>query len=166
MRTQNFQGAPAAQLQDQAPVKANLRGGVLQKARRFAQGSGLDKDDDPFRDPNGPSAVDAPASADMVMVGRAAGLRGRSRTGSVRAAEDVLMQTVLIRMSPDGCEAFTSVLSAPPAAVSERVAVTPAMGDIAKSLEEARQVDPAPSSWLRPLLGTGLWWGRPRGPAG
>jgi uncharacterized protein (DUF1778 family) len=49
--------------------------------------------------------------ADIAMIDRAAGLRGRSRTdfvrdAAVRAAEDVLMEHPLIRMSPDGFDAF------------------------------------------------------------
>jgi len=64
--------------------------------------------------------------ADIAMIDRAAGLRGRSRTdfvrdAAVRAAEDVIMETALIRMSPDGFEAFLTVLSAPAVAVPEMV---------------------------------------------
>jgi uncharacterized protein (DUF1778 family) len=52
-------------------------------------------------------------------IDRAATLRGRSRTdfvreAAVRAAEDVLMETVPIRMSPSGFKAFMAVLSGPP----------------------------------------------------
>jgi uncharacterized protein (DUF1778 family) len=68
--------------------------------------------------------------ADIAMIDRAAGLRGRSRTdfvrdAAVRAAEDVIMETALIRMSPEGFEAFLSVLAAPAAAV-------PAMVELAR----------------------------------
>ena len=64
--------------------------------------------------------------ADIAMIDRAAGLRGRSRTNSVRdaavrAAEDVLMEAALVRMSPDGFEAFVAAISAPAAAVPEMV---------------------------------------------
>jgi uncharacterized protein (DUF1778 family) len=64
--------------------------------------------------------------ADIAMIDRAAQLRGRSRTdfvrdAAVRAAEEVLLEHALIRMSPDGFEAFLSALSAPPAAVPEIV---------------------------------------------
>jgi uncharacterized protein (DUF1778 family) len=64
--------------------------------------------------------------ADIAMIDRAAGLRGRSRTdfvreAAVRAAEDVLMENRLIRMSPEGFAEFMAVLSAPPAAVQEIV---------------------------------------------
>ncbi len=57
--------------------------------------------------------------ADLSMIDRAAGVGGRSRTdfvrdAAVRAAEDVLMESALIPMSPDGFEAFMSALSAPP----------------------------------------------------
>ena len=64
--------------------------------------------------------------ADIAMIDRAAGLRGRSRTdfvreAAVRAAEDVLMENRLIRMSPDGFAAFMAALSEPAAAVPEIV---------------------------------------------
>jgi uncharacterized protein (DUF1778 family) len=66
--------------------------------------------------------------ADIAMIDRAASLRGRSRTDFVRdaavhAAEAVLMETALIRMSPDGFEAFISALSEPACAVPEMVEV-------------------------------------------
>lgn len=64
--------------------------------------------------------------ADIAMIDRAASLRGRSRTdfvrdAAVRAAEDVLMETAPIRMSPAGFKAFMAVVSAPPSAVPEMV---------------------------------------------
>jgi uncharacterized protein (DUF1778 family) len=64
--------------------------------------------------------------ADIAMIDRAAGLRGRSRTdfvrdAAVRAAEDVIMEAALIRMSPDCFEAFVSALSASAVAVPEMV---------------------------------------------
>jgi uncharacterized protein (DUF1778 family) len=64
--------------------------------------------------------------ADIAMIDRAAGLRGRSRTdfvreAAVRAAEEVLMENTLVRMTPSGFNAFVSVLSGPPAAVPELV---------------------------------------------
>lgn len=64
--------------------------------------------------------------ADIAIIDRAASLRGRSRTefvrdAAVRAAEDVVMENTLIRMSPDGFDAFMSALSAPAAAVPEMV---------------------------------------------
>ncbi len=62
--------------------------------------------------------------ADIAIIDRAAALRGRSRTdfvreAAVRAAEDVLMETVPIRMSAAGFKAFTAALSKPAAAVPE-----------------------------------------------
>jgi len=53
---------------------------------------------------------------DIAIIDRAATLRGRSRTdfvrdAAVRAAEDVLMETVPIRMSPAGLKAFMAALS-------------------------------------------------------
>jgi uncharacterized protein (DUF1778 family) len=64
--------------------------------------------------------------ADIAIIDRAAGLRGRSRTdfvrdAAVRAAEDVLMENRLIRMSPEGFSAFMSALTAPTAPVPEMV---------------------------------------------
>jgi uncharacterized protein (DUF1778 family) len=64
--------------------------------------------------------------ADITIIDRAAGLRGRSRTdfvreAAVRAAEDVLMETIPIRMSPKGFEAFLQVLAGPPKPVPEMV---------------------------------------------
>jgi len=66
--------------------------------------------------------------ADIAMIDRAAGLRGRSRTdfvreAAVRAAEDVLMENRVVRMSAEGFAAFQAVLSAPAAAISEIVEV-------------------------------------------
>jgi uncharacterized protein (DUF1778 family) len=64
--------------------------------------------------------------ADIAMIDRAAGLRGRSRTdfvreAAVRAAEDVLMENRLIRMSQEGFAEFLAALSAPAAPVPEMV---------------------------------------------
>lgn len=66
--------------------------------------------------------------SDIAMIDRAAGLRGRSRTdfvreAAVRAAEDVLMENGLIRMSPEGFAEFMAVLAGPTAAVPELVDV-------------------------------------------
>lgn len=56
--------------------------------------------------------------ADIAIIDRAAGLRGRSRTdfvreAAVRAAEDVLMENTLIRMSPKGFKAFLQAIAGP-----------------------------------------------------
>ncbi len=64
--------------------------------------------------------------ADIAIIDRAAGLRGRSRTdfvreAAVRAAEDVLMENRLIRMSAEGFAEFMAILSAPAATVPEIV---------------------------------------------
>ena len=64
--------------------------------------------------------------ADIAIIDRAAGLRGRSRTdfvreAAVRAAEDVLMENIPIRMSPEGFDAFLRVLAGPPKPVPEMV---------------------------------------------
>jgi len=64
--------------------------------------------------------------ADVAMIDRAATLRGRSRTdfvrdAAVRAAEEVLMESGLIRMSPAGFDAFLRMLAAPAAPVPRLV---------------------------------------------
>jgi uncharacterized protein (DUF1778 family) len=63
---------------------------------------------------------------DIAIIDRAADLRGRSRTdfvreAAVRAAEEVLMESALVRMSPEGFEAFVQAVSAPAQPVSEMV---------------------------------------------
>jgi uncharacterized protein (DUF1778 family) len=64
--------------------------------------------------------------AGVAMIDRAASLRGRSRTdfvrdAAVRAAEDVLMDNHLVRMSPVGFSELMEVLSAPAAPVPDMV---------------------------------------------
>lgn len=64
--------------------------------------------------------------SDVAMIDRAATLRGRSRTdfvrdAAVRAAEEVVMENQLIRMSPEGFADFMDVLSRPAAPVPEMV---------------------------------------------
>lgn len=66
--------------------------------------------------------------ADVAMIDRAAGMRGRSRTdfvrdAAVRAAEDVLMDSHLVRMSPEGFADFMAIVSEPAASVPEMVDV-------------------------------------------
>src|SRR5207253_2817203 len=61
---------------------------------------------------------------DIAMIDRAADLRGRSRTdfvreAAVRAAEDVIMESALVRMSPKGFDAFMTAIAAPARAVPE-----------------------------------------------
>jgi uncharacterized protein (DUF1778 family) len=63
---------------------------------------------------------------DIAIIDRAATLRGRSRTdfvrdAAVRAAEDVLMETMPVRMSPAGFKAFMAALSGPATAVPEMI---------------------------------------------
>jgi uncharacterized protein (DUF1778 family) len=63
---------------------------------------------------------------DIAIIDRAAGMRGRSRTdfvreAAVRAAEDVLMESALVRMSPAGFNAFMRALAEPASAVPEMV---------------------------------------------
>jgi uncharacterized protein (DUF1778 family) len=64
--------------------------------------------------------------ADIAMIDRAAGLRGRSRTdfvreAAVRAAEDVLMENRLIRMSSEGFADFMTALAGPATPAPEMV---------------------------------------------
>jgi len=66
--------------------------------------------------------------SDIAIIDRAAGLRGRSRTdfvrdAAVRAAEEVLMESALIRMSPEGFKAFMKTVSAPVKVVPELTAL-------------------------------------------
>ena len=74
---------------------------------------------------NRPLAMRFP-DADLAIIDRAASQRGRSRTefvrdAAVRAAEETLMENIVIRMSPEGFEAFVSVLDSPPSPVPELV---------------------------------------------
>lgn len=64
--------------------------------------------------------------SDIAVIDRAATLRGRSRTdfvreAAVRAAEDVLMETMPIRMSQAGFDAFLATLSGSGVPVPELV---------------------------------------------
>ena len=64
---------------------------------------------------------------DIAIISRAADLRGRSRTdfvreAALRAAEEVLMESALLRMSPEGFAAFLQAVSAPATQVPEMVA--------------------------------------------
>ncbi len=64
--------------------------------------------------------------ADVAMIDRAATLRGRSRTdfvrdAAVRAAEEVVMEQSLVRMSPEGFAGFMGILAAPATPVPEMV---------------------------------------------
>lgn len=66
--------------------------------------------------------------ADVAMIDRAARLRGRSRTdfvrdAAVRAAEEVVMEQGLIRMSPESFADFMETLSRPPVIVPEMMEV-------------------------------------------
>lgn len=56
--------------------------------------------------------------ADLAIIDRAAHLRGRSRTefmrdAAVRAAEEAIMDTNLLRVSPEAFNAFVAMLDAP-----------------------------------------------------
>jgi len=72
-----------------------------------------------------PVSMRLPA-ADLALIDRAAEVRGRSRTdfvrdAAVRAAEEVLMDSGLVRMSEEGFALFMAALSAPAAPVSPMV---------------------------------------------
>lgn len=74
-----------------------------------------------------PLSMRLPAT-DIAIIDRAADLRGRSRTdfvreAAVRAAEEVLMESTPIRMSPKGFDAFMAAIAVPAKAVPELVAV-------------------------------------------
>ena len=74
-----------------------------------------------------PISMRLPA-ADIAIIDRAADLRGRSRNDFVReaavlAAEDVLMENRLIRMSADGFAHFMSELSEPAKPAAEIIEV-------------------------------------------
>jgi len=62
--------------------------------------------------------------ADIAVIDRAAALRGRSRTdfvreAAVRAAEEVVLEQTLVRMSEEGFVAFMKAVTAPAAPVPE-----------------------------------------------
>jgi uncharacterized protein (DUF1778 family) len=64
--------------------------------------------------------------ADIAIIDRAAGMRGRSRTdfvreAAVRAAEDVLMESTFFRMSSAGFNAFMKTVAGPATAVTAMV---------------------------------------------
>ncbi len=64
--------------------------------------------------------------ADIAIIDRAAGLRGRSRTdfvreAAVRAAEAVVMEQRLIRMTPQGFTDFLNALAQPAGPLPEMV---------------------------------------------
>ena len=66
--------------------------------------------------------------ADIALIDRAASARGRSRTdfvrdAAVRAAEDVLMDQRLVRMSAEGFAEFIALLEQPAEAVPSLVEV-------------------------------------------
>ncbi len=72
-----------------------------------------------------PLSLRLPAS-DMAMIDRAAALRGRSRTefmrdAAVRAAEDVVLETIPVRMSHEGFQSFMAAVAAPAEPVAEMV---------------------------------------------
>ena len=64
--------------------------------------------------------------ADIAVIDRAARLRGRSRTdfvreAVVRAAEEVIMESTLVRLSPEGFRALMTAIEAPATVVPEMV---------------------------------------------
>jgi uncharacterized protein (DUF1778 family) len=84
-------------------------------------------DGQPTRRKEHPLSMRLPET-EIAIIDRAADLRGRSRTdfvreAAVRAAEDVVMESALVRMSPEGFSAFMSAIGALPAAVPKLVDV-------------------------------------------
>jgi uncharacterized protein (DUF1778 family) len=83
--------------------------------------------------PRGSLRKDLPLSmrfpdADIAIIDRAAKLRGRSRTefirdAAVRAAEEVILEHTINRISPSGFAAFVDVLDLPAQPVPEMVAL-------------------------------------------
>ena len=72
-----------------------------------------------------PLSMRLPA-ADIAIIDRAATLRGRSRTdfvreAAVRAAEEAIMESAPIRMSPQGFKAFVAALAGPAKPVPQLV---------------------------------------------
>jgi uncharacterized protein (DUF1778 family) len=72
---------------------------------------------------NYPLSIRLPET-DIALIDRAANLKGRSRTefmrdAAVREAEATLMDSMFIRMSPEGFDAFVAALDAPPKVVPE-----------------------------------------------
>lgn len=66
--------------------------------------------------------------ADIAIIDRAARKRGRSRTqfvreAAVRAAEEVVLENTIIRMSPEGFKEFMDHISKPPEVVPEMLDV-------------------------------------------
>jgi uncharacterized protein (DUF1778 family) len=66
--------------------------------------------------------------ADIAVIDRAADLRGRSRSefvrdAAVRAAEEVVMENTLLRLSPSGYKQFMALVAAPAKTVPELVAL-------------------------------------------
>ena len=82
--------------------------------------------------------------ADIAIIDRAAKLRGRSRTqfmrdSAVRAAEEAVMETLPIRMSPADFEAFVAMLAKPAESV-------PAMVELLRRPAPWDRPDPAQGS--------------------
>ena len=81
--------------------------------------------------------------ADIAIIDRAASLLGCSRTefmrdAAVRAAEEVIMENTVIRMSPEGFTAFVELLDRPAKPVPEMVELLkrPAPWETMSSSEE------------------------------
>ncbi len=66
--------------------------------------------------------------ADIALIDRAAIMRGRSRTdfmrdAALRAAEEVILEGTLVKMTPAGFRAFADSLSEPPVVVADIVKI-------------------------------------------
>ncbi len=87
------------------------------------------------------------SDADIAIIDRAASLLGRSRTelmrdAAVRAAEEVIMENTVIRMSPEGFTAFVELLDRPAKPVPEMVELLkrPAPWETMSSSESLRSL--------------------------
>jgi uncharacterized protein (DUF1778 family) len=92
---------------------------------------------------------------DIAIIDRAAILRGRSRTdfvreAVVRAAEDVLMETMPVRMSSAGFMALMAALSGPATAVPEMTELFRRAAPWEQESASSKRAVPAADVWQSP----------------
>lgn len=92
--------------------------------------------------------------ADVAMIDRAAALHGRSRTdfvrdAAVRAAEEVVMEQGLVRMSPEGFADFMDVLARPARPVPEMVELARRVAPWEAGRKPARKPAPKTSDAMK-----------------
>ena len=83
--------------------------------------------------------------ADIAVIDRAAALRGSSRTdfvreAAVRAAEEVVLEQTLLRMSDEGFAAFMAAVTAPAAPVPELALLFRQTGDPERCIAMLREI--------------------------